>query len=67
LKQEIYKKAVTLSKEGKLEMDILMKDIMADPSMKQMAKQVSQFAGKLAGEIKKLSDADKQKYLAEIN
>lgn len=66
-KQEIYKKAITLSKGGKLEMGILMKDIMADPSMKKIAKQVSQFAGKLAGEIKKLSDVDKQKYLTELN
>ncbi len=43
-----------------------MKEIMSDPSMKSNAKQVSQFAGKIFGEIKKLNDSDKKKYLAEI-
>ncbi len=66
-KQEIYKRAISLSKKGKLEMGILMKEVMSDPSMKKIAKQVSQFAGKLAGEVKKLSDSDKQKYLSDIN
>ncbi len=66
-KQEVYQKAINLSKQGKVEMGVLMKDIMADPAMKQKAKQVSKFAGKLAGEIKKLSKSDKQKYLTKIN
>ena len=65
-KQEIYKKAINLSKKGKLEMGVLMKEVMSDSYMKKIAKQVSQFAGKLAGEVKKLSDSDKQKYLTDI-
>jgi leucyl-tRNA synthetase len=66
-KQKIYKKAIALSKQKKLEMSVLMKEILSDDSMKQIAKQVSAFAGKIQGEIKKLSESDKEKYTADIN
>ena len=66
-KQEIFRKAIDFSSENKLEMSIFMKEIMSNLSMKSNAKQVSQFAGKIFGEVKKLSEYDKNKYLAEIN
>ncbi len=66
-KQEIYKKAIALASENKLDMSVLMKEVMSNSSMKSNAKQVSQFAGKIIGEIKKLSDSDKQKYIIDIN
>ena len=66
-KQEIFKKAIDFSSENKLEMSIFMKEIMSDPSMKSNAKQVSQFAGKIFNEVKKLSESDKNKYIAKLN
>jgi len=65
-KQDIYKKAIKLSDAGKLNVGILMKEIMADPKMKTIAKQVSQFTGKLPGEIRKLNENDKKRYQIEI-
>jgi len=64
-KQQIFRKAIKLASEDKLEMSSLMKEVMNDPAMK--AKEVSQFTGKIVGEIKKLNDNDKNKYLTEIN
>ena len=43
-----------------------MKETMADPKMKSIAKQVSQFVGKLPGDVMKLNDNDKKRYLVEI-
>ena len=66
-KQEIFRKAIALASENKLDMGVLMKEIMSNPSLKSNAKQVSQFAGKIVGEIKKLSDSDKKKYVVDID
>jgi len=66
-KQEVFRKAIALASENKLEMNVFMKEIMSNPSMKSNAKQVSQFAGKIIGEIKKLSDSDKKRYLVKLN
>ncbi|MCJ7571038.1 MAG: leucine--tRNA ligase [Candidatus Thermoplasmatota archaeon] len=66
-KQKIFRKAITLKSENKLEMRMFMKEIMSEPSMKSNAKQVSQYASKIFGEVKKLSESDKNKYIAEIN
>jgi len=65
-KQDIYKKAIKLSDDGKLNVGVLMKEIMADPKMKTIAKQVSQFTGKLPGELMKLNENDKKRYQIEI-
>jgi leucyl-tRNA synthetase len=66
-KQDIFKKAISLKSKNILNMSILMKEIIRDPLMKLNAKQVSQFVGKVIGEVKKLSDCDENKYTAEIN
>lgn len=65
-KQEIYQKAIKLSEEGKLNVGALMKDIMANPKMKTVAKQVAQFTGKLPSEIMKLNETDKKRYQIKI-
>lgn len=44
-----------------------MKEIMSDPKMKSIAKEVSIFVGKLPGEIMKLNDIDKKRYLIDID
>jgi leucyl-tRNA synthetase len=43
-----------------------MKDVMTDPKLKSIAKQVSQFVGKLPNEVMKLNDKDKQRYVVKI-
>ena len=43
-----------------------MKEVMKDPKLKSIAKQVSQFVGKLPGEVMKLNENDKKRYLVEI-
>ena len=66
-KQEIFRKALELANEDKLNVGTIMKDVMSDPKNKSIAKEISQFVGKMAGEIKKLSDSDRNRYLVEIN
>ena len=39
---------------------------MVDSKMKPVAKQVSQFVSKLPGEVMKLNENDKKRYLVEI-
>ena len=65
-KQEIFRKAIKLSLKGKLNVGIIMKEVMSDPKMKAIAKQVSQFTGKLPGEIMKLNENDRNRYLIKI-
>ena len=67
-KHMVLSKAIDLSKEeGSLNMGKLMKTIMANPELKKQAKQVSKYAGKLIGEIKKLSDKDISYYTTDID
>jgi len=66
-KQNLYKKAIELSSDEKLNVGMLMKEVMTDPEMKKIAKQVSQFVGKLPGEIIKLNENDKKRFQIEIN
>ncbi|MCK5112767.1 MAG: hypothetical protein KAQ84_04425, partial [Thermoplasmatales archaeon] len=62
-KREIFRKALELATENRLNIGLIMKDVMSDPNKKAIAKEVSQFVGKLPGEIKKLSDSDRNRYL----
>jgi len=66
-KIEVYKKAIKLSSENKLNIGNIMKYIMSDTEMKQKAKQVSKFVSKLPKEIMKLNETDKKRYLVEID
>jgi leucyl-tRNA synthetase len=65
-KQEIFRKAINLASEKKLNVGIMMKEIMANPKMKRIAKKTSQFVGKLPGEVLKLNENDRKRYLVEI-
>ena len=66
-KQKLFREAITLHQNKNLSVGVLMKNAMADPELKTKAKQVSQFAGKLPGDIKKLHESDQQKYLTEVD
>ncbi|KYK23872.1 hypothetical protein AYK24_06960 [Thermoplasmatales archaeon SG8-52-4] len=65
-KYEIFRKAIDLSSENKLNVGVIMKDVMSDPKMKKISKEVSQFVSKLPGEVMKLNDNDKKRYKVEI-
>jgi leucyl-tRNA synthetase len=66
-KRDIFRKAIELHMDNKLNVGVLMKQAMSDPNLKAMAKNVSQFAGKLPGEIKKLSENDRNRYLVDVD
>jgi leucyl-tRNA synthetase len=66
-KHELLKQAIKLTDEGKLEMNMLMKTALSNPKLRKMGKAVSQFAGKIIGEIKKLSELDRKRYLVTID
>ncbi len=67
-KHMVLHKAIALSQEkGSLNMGQLMKTIMTNPDLKKHAKQVSKYAGKLTGEIKKLNEKDILYYQTEID
>lgn len=66
-KQTVYEKAIKLAEAGNFNMGTLMKEIMSEPDMKKIAKEVSQFAGKFSKEIIKLNDIDKKRYQVEFD
>lgn len=65
-KKQIFRKAIELSSENKFNVGTIIKEAMTDPNMKNFAKQISQFVGKLPSEIIKLNENDKKRYLVEI-
>jgi leucyl-tRNA synthetase len=48
-------------------MNVLMKKVMTDPELRKKGKEVSSFAGKLIGEVKKLSKNDMDRYETQID
>ena len=44
-----------------------MKTVISDPELKKKIKEVSNFAGKLLGDIKKISDNDRQRYMIQLD
>jgi len=66
-KQEIQRKAIKLAEKQKFSMGLLMKQIMEDSEMKKIAKEVTQFTGKLSKEIMKLNENDKRRYMIDID
>jgi leucyl-tRNA synthetase len=66
-KHQVIDKALHLDKKQNLNIGALMKEVMADPKMKQKAKEVSKFVGKMIGEIKKLNETDRNRYLAKVD
>ena len=65
-KEQIFRKAIKLSSDNKLNVGTIMKEVMADPKMKTLAKQISQYASKLPGEVMRPNENDKKRYLIEI-
>jgi leucyl-tRNA synthetase len=65
-KYEIFRKAIDLSSDNKLNIGIIMKDVMSNPEMKKISKEVSQYVGKLPGEVMKLNENDKKRYKVDI-
>ncbi|MCX6661206.1 MAG: leucine--tRNA ligase, partial [Euryarchaeota archaeon] len=66
-KQNIYRKALQQSAQKTFNVGKLIKDTMADPTMKPLGGQISQFVAKIAPEIKMLSDMDRGRYLITID
>jgi len=66
-KAKMMTKAIKEAESGKINIGDLIKEAMADPEKKMIGKEISQFAGKLPGEVKKLNESDKERYLAGID
>lgn len=66
-KNQLVKKALELEKENKLDMNNLMKIAVSDSELKKQIKDVSNFAGKLLMEIKKINENDKQRYMIGLD
>jgi leucyl-tRNA synthetase len=66
-KQMLFRTTVERSIENKLNVGQMMKETMADPAMKPLGQQISQFIGKIAGDIKMLSNADRQRFRITLN
>jgi len=66
-KKQALIKAIEEEKENKLNVGIIIKEILTNPDMKMIAKDISQYVGRLPGEVKKLSVTDKNRYLVPID
>ncbi len=66
-KQNIYSKALEQSAQKTFNVGQLIKETMADPRMKPLGQQVSQFVAKIAPEVKMLSDTDRGRFLIAID
>ncbi|MFW6120949.1 MAG: leucine--tRNA ligase, partial [Petrotogales bacterium] len=65
-KLEIFRMAIELAAENRLNIGFIMKKAMSDSNKKAMAKELSRFVSKLPAEIKKLSDSDRKRYQVDI-
>jgi leucyl-tRNA synthetase len=66
-KQKIFRKALEQSAQKTFNVGQLIKDAIADPTMKPLAQQVSQFVAKIAPEIKMFSEMDRGRFLIPID
>jgi len=66
-KQQIYRKALEQSAQKTFHVGSLIKETMADPTMKPLGQQVSQFVAKIAPEIKMFSEMDRGRFLIPID
>ncbi|UCB59224.1 MAG: leucine--tRNA ligase [Thermoplasmatales archaeon] len=65
-KINIMKKTIDQIDKNTFNIGMIIKDTITDPKLKNNAKEVSQYVGKLQGEIKKLNENDKKRYLTDI-
>jgi leucyl-tRNA synthetase len=66
-KHDLYKKGIRLYNNKEFNIGLLMKDAMANPDLRALLKVISREAAKLAGEIKKFNDTDRNRYLSDID
>ncbi|RLF50906.1 MAG: leucine--tRNA ligase, partial [Thermoplasmata archaeon] len=66
-KQEIFKQSIELANKKQFNIRDIIKQILSKPGMKAIAKEVSQFVGKLSSEVMKLNDEDKQRYMVDLD
>jgi leucyl-tRNA synthetase len=66
-KQNIFRKALGLTRENTFNVGQLIKDSMADPVMKPLGQQVSPYVAKIAAEIKMLSEIDRGRFTIPID
>jgi leucyl-tRNA synthetase len=66
-KRMIYQKMLQQPAEKTFNVGALIKEVMADPTMKPFGQQVSQFIGKIAADLKMLNETDRQRYLIPLN
>jgi leucyl-tRNA synthetase len=66
-KRRVFTKAIQLYEEQKLDIGLLMKELMSDVSLRSMGKEISKFTSKLPAEIKRMSTYDKERYLTNID
>ncbi len=66
-KQQIVRKALELAAQNKFNAGQLIKETLADPEMKPLGQQVSQYIAKIAAEIKTLSETDRRRFLIPLD
>ncbi len=66
-KTTIFQQAIDQAEGKTLNVGSLMKSLMANPENKKRAKELSQYVGKLPGEIQRLNDTDRRRYKIDID
>ncbi len=66
-KQHIYRKALEQSAQKTFNVGSLIKETMADQTMKPLGQQIAQFVAKIAPEIKMFSEMDRGRFLIPID
>lgn len=66
-KNNILQQAIQQNSQGSFNVSNAIKQLMTDPKMKLYGKEILQYVGKLAGELKKMGDRDKKRYLIQLN
>jgi leucyl-tRNA synthetase len=66
-KQTILRKALDQASHNTLNIGQLIKETMADPALKPLGQQISQYITKLASEIKMLSETDRRRFLIPLD
>jgi leucyl-tRNA synthetase len=66
-KQNVFRTALHQTAENRFNVGQLIKDTLADPAMKPLGQQVSQYVAKIASEIKLLSENDRGRFLIPLD
>ncbi len=66
-RKKVLLKALELEENNKLEMSNLMKELLVEENLRSRSKELSKYACKLIGEIKKLSENDKERYKISLD